>query len=292
MVAEVRRDDALTTYRSLRIAMPILVVVLGASISYQIFAPTADDCWLGSISAYYYTSARAVFVASLCAIGTCLIVYKGGTTREDIALNVSGFMAFFVAFIPTPLAEVDEAAPACARSNVPSEAQLVAALDNNIVALLVGATVTVGVMAWFRRRTRRSGGPTAASPAAVYLTGAAVLAAWVVFTVDPELVRRCGHLAAAIALFAGIVGVVAVNSFTFSWLDAEAVAARPAYRRSYRVILVLMLLVVVVFGVLALCGVFDHAVFWLEAGVIALFAAYWVLQTLELWDVTHRVEHG
>jgi hypothetical protein len=42
--------------------------------------------------------------------------------------------------------------------------------------------------------------------------------------------------------------------------------------------------------VIALLDTYDHAVFWLEAGVIALFAVYWVVQTFELWNVTSRSE--
>ena len=52
MTTTVTKEDALTTYRYLRITMPVLVVILGTSVIYQVFAPTADDCWLGSISAY------------------------------------------------------------------------------------------------------------------------------------------------------------------------------------------------------------------------------------------------
>ena len=96
-----KNQDAQTTYRLLRIAMLVLVIMLATAVIYQIFRPE-PDCWLGSISAYYYTSARAVFVVALCAIGACLVAYRGNTPSEDLALNVSGFLAFVVAFIPTP----------------------------------------------------------------------------------------------------------------------------------------------------------------------------------------------
>jgi uncharacterized membrane protein len=282
MTTTVTEEDALTTYRYLRITMPVLVVILGTSVIYQVFAPTADDCWLGSISAYYYTSARAVFVACLCAIGTCLIIYRGNTTAEDVALNISGFMAFVVAFIPTPLKKIDGPADPtdCARSNVPSEQQLVAALNNNIFALLVGATVAVGVIAWFRSRPRTADAPAPPSALAMLLTSAAVASAWAIFAVSPERVRNSGHIVAAVIVFAGIVIVVAIN----------AAAAENRYKHAYRAIFVGMLAVVGVLGVIALLDTFDHAVFWLESGVIALFAVYWVVQTFELWNVTSRSE--
>jgi len=83
-----------------------------------------------------------------------------------------------------------------------------------------------------------------------------------------------------VIVLAGIVIVVAIN----------AAAAENRYKDAYRAIFVGMLAVVGVLGVIALLDTYDHAVFWLEAGVIALFAVYWVVQTFELWNVTSRSE--
>ena len=100
-----------------------------------------------------------MFVACLCSMGACLIIYHGNTPREDFVLNLSGFLAFMVALVPTPLAELvinpnDPVGPAkeptCKRSNVPSPSQLNAAIDNNVWALLVAATVVLVVILWFR----------------------------------------------------------------------------------------------------------------------------------------------
>jgi len=290
MSIQVEENDSLTTYRYLRMTMPVLVVMLGAAIVYQIFAPTIDDCWLGSISAYYYTSARAVFVACLCAIGACLIAYRGNTKREDLVLNIAGALLFVVAFIPTPLGEVDTAteAPTCGRSNVPTEQQLVAALNNNIVALLVGATIAAGLVFVLRWARDSSDDPNRPLPITPFLTAGVVLVAWILFAVAPDEVRDRGHIVAAVIVFAGIVAVVAMQSFSLSWLDPAAVTPREPYLTTYRIILVLMLAVVAVFGLLALADTFDHAVFWLESGVIVLFGIYWVVQTKELWKGTDR----
>ena len=59
------------------------------------------DCWQASISAYYYTAARNVFVAALCCLGIMMIVYKGSNDSEDVLLNLAGTLAFFVAFVPS-----------------------------------------------------------------------------------------------------------------------------------------------------------------------------------------------
>ncbi|WP_205703850.1 hypothetical protein [Candidatus Chloroploca sp. Khr17] len=55
----------------------------------------------GSISAYYHTPMRDVFVGSLCAIAVFLWAYQGYDWRDNAAGNVAGFAALGVAFFPT-----------------------------------------------------------------------------------------------------------------------------------------------------------------------------------------------
>src|SRR5437867_185942 len=59
------------------------------------------SCWQTSISAYYYTPVRAIFVGVLIAVGLSLIVYKGRTSLEDVCLNFAGMFAPVVAIAPT-----------------------------------------------------------------------------------------------------------------------------------------------------------------------------------------------
>jgi hypothetical protein len=281
----VSKCDALATYRYLRIAMPVLVIMLGTSVAAQVFAP-APDCWLGSISAYYYTSARAVFVACLCAIGACLVIYHGNTAREDFTLNVSGFLAFVVAFVPTPLngLTVSPDEPSCKRSNVPSESQLSSAIDNNVLALLVAASFVIVVVVWFRAKSPDPG----AASAALLILGAVLLLSWVLYVSDRHVIRAHGHLVSAVVMFGGIVAVVVLNAIPWHVLDPQAKRAPEPYLRLYRVILAAMAAVIGILGAVALWGSFDHAVFWLEAGVIALFATFWVVQSKELWGLESR----
>ncbi len=55
----------------------------------------------GSISAYYHTPIRNVFVGILFAIGTSLYLYKGYSTVEDFVLDGAGILAVCVALLPT-----------------------------------------------------------------------------------------------------------------------------------------------------------------------------------------------
>lgn len=54
-----------------------------------------------SISAYYYTAMRDVFVGSLCAIAVFLMSYKGYERKDDIAGDFAFIFAIGVALFPT-----------------------------------------------------------------------------------------------------------------------------------------------------------------------------------------------
>ncbi len=281
----VRPRDTVTTYRCLRIAMPALVVLLAVSLVDQVFSPD-PNCWLGSISAYYYTPSRAAFVASLTAIGACLVIYAGNTPREDFVLNVSGLLAFVVAFVPTPLARlsIDPDQPSCQRSNVPTGDQLTAAVDNNMLALLVTATVVLVIAYVFKVAGTVGGGPSLA----LALMTALVAAVWVLYVVDRGLIRDEAHLAASVGMFGGIMGVVLLNSLPRPRLDPQAVPAPPAYRRIYLALFVVMAVTGTAFAVVAWTGRYEHTVFWLESVLTGLFAVFWIVQSKELWRVAAR----
>jgi hypothetical protein len=98
-MSETYEDNVLTTYRSLRVAMIPLLLIL-------VVAPALETmrgqvCVLGSISAYFHTPVRGAFVFALAGLGACLIAYKGNDPVEDVLLNFAGFMAFLVALVPT-----------------------------------------------------------------------------------------------------------------------------------------------------------------------------------------------
>lgn len=91
----------LGTYHNLRIG--IGVIGIGLPVVLWLGGAIADGEPLRpSMSAYYYSpSMRDVFVGVLIAIGACLYLYKGFSSRENWALNVAGVMVIGVALIPT-----------------------------------------------------------------------------------------------------------------------------------------------------------------------------------------------
>jgi hypothetical protein len=70
-----------------------IVVPLGYSIT------TGNWLLLSSISSYYYTDVRNVFVGSLCAVGVFLICYRY-RYWDDIFATLAGVFAIGVAFCP------------------------------------------------------------------------------------------------------------------------------------------------------------------------------------------------
>jgi hypothetical protein len=81
------------------IALPLVVLFAGGVLHHVWLEPT--------ISQYYHTqglsffTTRDFFVGGLFAAGAGLYLYKGFSTRENVALNLAGVFALFVALLPT-----------------------------------------------------------------------------------------------------------------------------------------------------------------------------------------------
>jgi hypothetical protein len=60
---------------------------------------------LGSISAYYHTSSRNVFVGMICALAFCFFCYRGYSIIDSNVSNFAACCALGVAFIPTSISD-------------------------------------------------------------------------------------------------------------------------------------------------------------------------------------------
>ena len=98
----VRASASVRTYRYLRLSLVGLVVLLLFCVWLERLGGAQANRHLGSISAYYYTPARSVFVGALVAIGISLVAIVGRRGFEDTALNIAGMLAPVVAMVPTP----------------------------------------------------------------------------------------------------------------------------------------------------------------------------------------------
>jgi hypothetical protein len=99
MSTENPNADLVISYLTLRraigyigISMPI-VVRLGAYLFEGI--PSNE-----SISAYYYTGMRDVFVGILFAVGVFLFCYRGPDTQDNVLTNIAGLSAIAIGLFP------------------------------------------------------------------------------------------------------------------------------------------------------------------------------------------------
>src|SRR3989442_7994060 len=102
-MADAQRDadnSLVISYLTLRKAIGIIGLLLPfvLSLGKILFESSGLET---SISAYYYTSMRNVFVGSLCAIGVFLLSYRGFDVRDEIAGKVGCLFAVLTALFPT-----------------------------------------------------------------------------------------------------------------------------------------------------------------------------------------------
>jgi len=128
-----------------------------------------------SISAYFYTDIRGVFVGSMCAVGAFLLSYRGYEAIDDIAGNVAGVAAIGVALFPT------------APENPSSTAALVGVL-HLVFASIFFLTIAFFAIVLFRRTSEM--GPT-----------------------ERKLQRNRLYLTAGIVIIACLLAIAAVHQF-------------------------------------------------------------------------------
>ncbi|CCH68660.1 putative Diphosphate--fructose-6-phosphate 1-phosphotransferase [Phycicoccus elongatus Lp2] len=268
----------LKSYRYLRLVMVGLVVLLAASVLIEL-QQTGFGCWRTSISSYYWTPVRGIFVGALVAIGTCLIVLKGNTPVEDVLLNVAGALAPIVAFVPIldpkECQSTPWAASADGRANI----------FNNVGAFLLAGLVAVAVAWWVARREGR-GRLSRADLIGLLVTIALVLAGIALFLWAREFFDRWAHYLAAIPLFLVLVAVMVVNAVSYARTEAAQKGremGRAELANRYLAIAALTVALVVTLGLVTWLGHWRHGTFWLEVVVIAAFAVFWAVQTAELW---------
>jgi hypothetical protein len=262
----------LAIYRELRVGMVMVMVMLAAAVVVERILVTD---WQSALSAYYYTTAHSIFIAALLALSTLFFVYKGRSDTEDALLTLAGVCTFTAALVPQgrPVGRYDVI-----------EYNPEPAILPNVVAIVVALVLGWVLIRLQRRRnrspnTRRSLGGTLS----LYLLRLVVAVGLITLAVPPLLPLFYEHAH-------GAAGTLMIFSFIATVFCTAYVVGQQKdhrYRTFYRVIAVGMLvtLIAVVTAHLVrpnlLGGLF---VIVLESVLILEFAAYWVVQTVELWD--------
>lgn len=278
------RREALTTYRYLRFGILAAVFMLAMSVLHEGIRThagvDAPDCWQRSISAYYYTPVRPIFVGGLMLIGFSLIVIRGRTKGEDFCLNVAGMLAPVVALVPTSGTGTCFSIPLSAEpTNTPEaqqaltvwiQANVNSTIQNNMSALFIAGFFAVALILIIGRRHPKMtlDSPTTRFTYSLLLTIALLFIGTLLF-IYSDAFEDNAHYFAAIVMFIFLGIVVFIN---------ERDCQTTTYKRLYRWIWSLMLLSLAV-----LLMKLDHKILWLEILEITLFAAFWVVETKEQW---------
>ena len=285
----VRASASVRTYRYLRLSLVGLIVLLLFCVWMERLTGAEVNRRLGSISAYYYTPARSVFVGALVAVGISLVAIVGRRGFEDSALNIAGMLAPVVAFVPTPRGAGGAPCDPDGRCSVPPE--FVSSVVNNVWGLLgLGLLgLTLGAVTIVRRPETSRG--TKLGFLAAALLWAAFLA-WFVWGRTSFL--GGAHFGAAVPLFGLITGVAYVNARR----AVERRDGRPGHEpsreaKSYRAVYgVVAGVMAVTFAVAVVLVVIDQFggggtptewVLWVEVVLLVAFAVFWVVQTFDYW---------
>ena len=93
--------DHTHSYLSLRKAVGWIGILLPFVLMFGLKVLFGEDLIQPSMSHYYFTGMRDVFVGSLCAVALFLFFYSGYDWRDDWTGNLAGVFALGVAFFPT-----------------------------------------------------------------------------------------------------------------------------------------------------------------------------------------------
>lgn len=263
----IRTTSTQRTYRYVRIAIVGATVFLAVGVGLEL----AEGGVLPSVSAAYYTSAGPVFVGALSAIALALLALSGRSLEQGL-LDVAAVLALVVAYVPTSVSCAGGArcVPPAVRATVVNNAAAVASV---VVLGLVVALVLARVQGTLGR-----GVVTTSTAVAVIVGGGVVWA-----SAAPEAFLALAHEVAAIAFFV----LIAVVAGLAAWRPHPGRVARSRLRAAYATVAgaIAVTLTALVVGVVA--GAEERGIPVVlvgEAVALALFAVFWIVQTVELWD--------
>ena len=256
-----------STYRYLRLGIVVVIITLFASL---IVERARASCLQTSISSYYYTPVHAIFIAAFGVAGVALIAIRGGSNADEALMNLAGFLAPIVAFVPT----------GWSGSDCPSNPALSGLKDgfqaDNLLAYLAGGAAAVGLAVVTSILTKKQGRLLSKRRTTILpLVGAVVLvitgAIW--YFGWRGSFDTHAHSYSAIAMFA-LVGVVIVRA---------ARRGSGVYRSVYWSCAAVMATGVAV-AVVGFVSGWRYTVLVLEVIETIPFVAFWFAQSIELWD--------
>ena len=299
-------EIGIQSHHYLRISLALIVLALFTAIGVYLVAGGGQ--WLPSISAYYYTPAHNVFVAALIAASAALAALAGRGI-ETVFLDIAAVFAPLIALVPTginadTLGKIfPKKAPAltgaCDLNSNCIPVGYHAAIDNGIATYMIVVVavvlVTIGIRVRHVRSHRDPEHPrrqffeefTAPVIALLAVAGIGLLAFVAPFNkgfpfnapVEPSV-----HLLATI-LFFGMFTAVPVSN-AIRWLSHKT--DEKPYKAGYVIVYLVIPAVMIADIIVLLHFIGPHTtgslVMICEATALALFAVFWVIQTIQRWS--------
>lgn len=266
------------TYRYFRVGVIVMFGGLAFSI---LFESLRTECVQDSISAYYYTPARAIFVGTLIAIAFALISILGNTPRQDLSLNIAGLTAPGIALVPAAFPATGH--NRCGSVDLAFKSEGVTNNGLAYLLMLLIAGIAVGVVTRRSSRSKpeqRDKGEETMSTIRSRNLRLGFLVSWGMglagtlwFFLDRDSFEDHGHLASGGVMFVSISVTAILAASTSSgktrfgyWIVVGLIASGP-----------------IVGGALLLFG--DPTwLLWMEVMMLVGFAGFWAIQTVESWN--------
>lgn len=266
------------TYRYVRLSIIGAVVLLAASL----VVVTVTIGPIASISHTVYTPGRSVFVGVLFAV-TLALVTLSGHSLEQALLDMAALCAPLIAIVPTPLRTGDVPGltvecPDPVQPCVPA-AQL-PGIQNAMISLAVLAALAI-ITAVILARVQRT--LTPAVGVAIGAAAALVAATTAWWLGAPASFVAFGHLAATSAFF-GIIAIVATIAAVHSTARWRVYYAVIAIVIAVDLVFVIAVVVLRLNGIDLVRSTGAPLISIGETIAVALFAAFWTLQTVQLWN--------
>ncbi|MER7795984.1 hypothetical protein [Microbacterium sp. NPDC096154] len=296
-----RASSALRTHQHLRLSLVLLIAVLLLAVAIQTVVVSWQPLRLGwnllpSISHYFYTPARWVFISVLVGAALALLALSG-RRGPTVALDIAAIFAPVIAVVPPgvlPGTDGGSDGITCVRDDcIPTE--VLADVRASVATYGVAVILVVVVMGRVRRRqtVRATRGHLIVSAVAVASGLALALLAFAPgasrgfpFNIWPI---PSVHFAAVLLFFAAFTAV----PLFYGWRPAEPDETPPTPWQAgvYRLVTWLMAVDVLFLAVALLAlehGWTDFAgapvVLIGEALALILFAWFWWEQTLQRWN--------
>lgn len=260
------------TYRYLRVAISGTVAVIFIAVLVTI--PRVG--LLPSLSHYYYTPARMLFVGALITVSVCFFALSG-SGAERVLLDAAAMLAPLLAIVPTAISadSVPGITVTCPGACVPDAVD--AEVDVGLATyLIVGVLVlAVAVTLALTGEVDRRGALLSSAIAVVVLAG---VAAW--WWIAPVAFRQWAHLITAAGFFGLIAAVAVVTAF---WPSDRRPPPR-GLKAAYVVVAIAIVVDVAAMPVFGNVRVGDvYGIFVGEVLALLLFVTFWILQTVQYW---------